>query len=376
MSSLAGDADQSGDAVAVATARAETLKAKQRVEAWDITEEDQVRSTPAPAVGTRRGCRKPIRPREHTVRNFVAVVARNYEKNPYHNWAHAWNVFATTGILLRDGWHDYADDVDIFALMVAALCHDLGHPGLTNEHFVNQGHRLARTYNNLAVLENMHAYTMYTILELPGCNLLEEFSAAEQAQFRAVATTAIMGTAMTVHFDLMKSLTQVKNARDAEELQEKPILDEKRFNHDAEVMKKIIVHAADLGNCVQPLGSYTQWAERIFMENHLQCEYEKGQKSSFESFAMEVNPGDSTKLAKFQLGFLDFIAVPFWETIVDLYPLLEDRRVAMHANVKYWRLEAAKTASSEVAEKTSPTLEVVEKTSATAPGGSTQQSTS
>ncbi len=52
-----------------------------------------------------------------------------------------------------------------FAILVAALAHDIGHPGVNNHFLVTTEHPLARTYNDRAVLENMHAATLVHILE-------------------------------------------------------------------------------------------------------------------------------------------------------------------------------------------------------------------
>ena len=40
-------------------------------------------------------------------------------------------------------------------MLVAALCHDLGHPGVSNKFLVETRHELAMTYNDRSCLENM-----------------------------------------------------------------------------------------------------------------------------------------------------------------------------------------------------------------------------
>lgn len=56
------------------------------------------------------------------------------------------------------------EPLDVFGLLVAAIGHDVNHPGVTNAFLVNSGHELAVKYNNNSVLENHHAATVLHIL--------------------------------------------------------------------------------------------------------------------------------------------------------------------------------------------------------------------
>ena len=42
------------------------------------------------------------------------------------------------------------------AAIMAAFCHDVNHPGVTNKHLVLTRDKIARRYNDISVLENMH----------------------------------------------------------------------------------------------------------------------------------------------------------------------------------------------------------------------------
>jgi hypothetical protein len=65
---------------------------------------------------------------------FVADVAAGYRDNPFHNWRHAFTVMHQCWLFLADdalGCH-LLDDLECLTLLLAALCHDMGHPGTTN----------------------------------------------------------------------------------------------------------------------------------------------------------------------------------------------------------------------------------------------------
>jgi hypothetical protein len=51
------------------------------------------------------------------------------------------------------------NDLEIFVLLLAALCHDVDHPGLNNAFLSASNDPLAIRYNDLSVLESHHAST-------------------------------------------------------------------------------------------------------------------------------------------------------------------------------------------------------------------------
>ena len=93
-------------------------------------------------------------------RNFLEEIKTLYSKNgnPYHNWIHGFSVLqATYNLLCSTPAGDLFDVLDIFALLIASLCHDADHSGRNNSFEVNKGSALAIQYNDVSVLENHHA---------------------------------------------------------------------------------------------------------------------------------------------------------------------------------------------------------------------------
>jgi hypothetical protein len=77
---------------------------------------------------------------------FLMVVKQNYNANPYHNWRHAFDVTqATFCFLTHFQAHTKLTPLDMLGLLVASLCHDLGHPGVNNAYMVT-------TMSDLAIL--------------------------------------------------------------------------------------------------------------------------------------------------------------------------------------------------------------------------------
>lgn len=88
--------------------------------------------------------------------NFVRTLCSKYNNNPYHNFQHAFDVTNVMYLFLKNtSAVNYLTTVDVFALMVAALAHDVGHPGLNNSFQVTCRSELAILYNDQCKLPSV-----------------------------------------------------------------------------------------------------------------------------------------------------------------------------------------------------------------------------
>lgn len=67
----------------------------------------------------------------------------------------------------------YFQDIGIFALLFAALMHDVDHPGNNNEFEINSKSPLALIYNDTSVLESHHASLAFRLLEKEDLNFMK-----------------------------------------------------------------------------------------------------------------------------------------------------------------------------------------------------------
>ena len=58
------------------------------------------------------------------------------------------------------------NQLEIFAVALAAVCHDVDHPGLTNAFLVAASDPIALRYNDKAVLESHHAATTFLTMRV------------------------------------------------------------------------------------------------------------------------------------------------------------------------------------------------------------------
>ena len=65
--------------------------------------------------------------------------------------------------------------IDYLVLFISAAAHDIDHPGNNNQWEINAKSKLSILYNDLSVLENHHAASLFFILEDDNCNIFNGF---------------------------------------------------------------------------------------------------------------------------------------------------------------------------------------------------------
>ncbi|CCI40817.1 unnamed protein product [Albugo candida] len=157
------------------------------------------------------GMDKKLRIDSDTIWNFIHAVKKHYHPNPYHNFLHAVGVLhATYMILTTTQATNLLTSLDIVGCLIAALCHDIDHPGHSNAYEVMAGTQLAMLYSDESVLEYHHAYTTFRLLtKVDEINVLKNLNPTEYRYIRKVIINAILGTDMANHFNLCEKLDKL-----------------------------------------------------------------------------------------------------------------------------------------------------------------------
>ncbi|KAI6044001.1 hypothetical protein EDC04DRAFT_501544 [Pisolithus marmoratus] len=148
-------------------------------------------------------------------------------QNSYHNFQHALDVLQAchaflcaagvvppAAVLCRDEgpWEPdrrgRADrlafelsNMDLFALFIAAIGHDVGHPGLTNLFMKNANAPLSTVFDGKSALEHMHYTILIHAMRRHGLGPLLDKPKVGQS-FRKSLAGIVLATDMGVHFDL------------------------------------------------------------------------------------------------------------------------------------------------------------------------------
>jgi hypothetical protein len=290
---------------------------------------------------------------------FVARIRQGYNDNPYHNWHHGCDVAHTTYLLLLHSHASaYMSKLEISACLIAALAHDVNHPGVNNGFLVKTKHELALLHNDKSPLENMHAAALYEIMRDDSCNILKHLSDEDWTDCRKQILTCILNTDMAVHFQNVKELEMF------EELQGQSVVDfmGKYITGDMPspppclenaanrlLIQHTFLHAADLSNPVKATSVYEKWVKRVTDEFFNQGDTEKG-------LGLPISPmcdRATTKIPGMQLGFIDFVIAPFYINLFKLFPVfLKPMAENLKNNYFHYADKHMVDASAEEVEKT------------------------
>jgi cAMP-specific phosphodiesterase 4 len=273
---------------------------------------------------------------EKALRNFLAIICKSYSnKNPYHNIYHCVDVSHATFLMinmLKDS-NAGLSHLECFALMVAAVAHDVDHPGVSNSYLVSSHHPLALTYNDISVLENKHASTLYAIVNSDKeADIFENLDHDSWIQVRKLIIDAIIHTDMTKHFPMMSRLEMMIQLRAANDDQ----IETSCFGQSQEdrlLLLSMILHAADISNPVRPITVASRWADMVTQEFFAQGDLEK-------SKGYPVSPmcdRQGTLLPETQVKFIEFIVAPYYNLIERIFPEFSCLTQRIDQNKQHWK---------------------------------------
>ena len=274
--------------------------------------------------------------------SYVFCVANGYNrKNPYHTDLHAADVTQSLLIYLIYGNLQKLlelNQIDLVSIFCAAMMHDLGHPGYTNNFLINTKNDLAIRYNDQSVLESYHVSEgFHIILKKEGCNIFDDLSNQDYKICRKRIIQCILATDMTLHnkeFQFLKSKIEtfgIKKGQNFEKIFES--LDPVTTYNLKQDFLNVLIHSADVSNPTKPLNIYKHWAKRCVDEFFRQGDTEKklGIPVSFNC------DRETVSLAQSQIGFIDGIVFPLFSVIVEFFPELDFTIENMKKNKQYFK---------------------------------------
>lgn len=312
----------------------------------------------------------------HRLRALLLSLRSAYhERNGYHNFKHAADVTqACYSFLLRMGLvpplhllceedHPVAAGVprrkwrrnraveqssigqllrpsDVFALMIACIGHDVGHPGLTNAYMVNARAPVAQVYDDKSILENFHTVTLIHMLRKFHFDefLGGDFGCLGDAAtpFRRVLESSILATDMSRHFAFVTDLTEMKKrmdaglSRNAEELEADRLL-----------LCAGLIKCADISNPTRPHRISRSWAAALQAEWAVQASIEAG--FGLPVTVITQDPNDAKAQAKGQVGFIDLFCRPLFAAMAGVVDEFGDFVDKLEAGRQAWEAFASRT---------------------------------
>lgn len=275
--------------------------------------------------------------------SFCKELMEGYNRDVvYHNDLHGADVCQTTLLQIEKG--DVCrklklGDIDLISVITAAAAHDYKHNGLNNNFQVTRGTDMALTYNDNTVLENWHvSQTFKTLLKQPN-NFVELFSPEEYRHFRRRMIDCILNTDMARH---VQQRTQMMGLLNQFEIKggvgiEKLLVSDqaKTFDNQQTVLSQI-VHTADLSNPAKIPAVFDKWTELVYSEFFSQGDIEKKLGMPVSSLCDR----DTVKIAKSQVGFIQYVVLPQFEMMMELFPELKFYQEGIEENLKRYKIKA------------------------------------
>uniref|UniRef100_A0AAQ4NUU5 Phosphodiesterase n=1 Tax=Gasterosteus aculeatus aculeatus TaxID=481459 RepID=A0AAQ4NUU5_GASAC len=264
------------------------------------------------AIFQERDLLKTFRIPVDTFVTYVMTLEDHYHANvAYHNSLHAADVTQSTHVLLSTPALDAVfTDLEILAALFAAAIHDVDHPGVSNQFLINTNSELALMYNDESVLENHHLAVGFKLLHEENCDIFQNLSKRQRQSLRKLVIDMVLATDMSKHMSLLADL---KTMVETKKVTSSGVLLLDHYTDRIQVLRNM-VHCADLSNPTKPLAVYRQWTERIMEEFFRQGDKERER-------GMEISPmcdKHTASVEKSQVGFIDYIVHPLWETWGDL----------------------------------------------------------
>ena len=251
--------------------------------------------------------------------NWVEKITKGYNRNnSYHHDLHAADITHTSFIFFKYGLiHEIAkfDISMICAVILSCICHDYKHPGVNSNYLIETDDDAALIYNDISVLENMHASEAFKLMHAnSNYNIFEGFDRETYKKMRKRIISCVLSTDMINHnlaIDFLNNHLSNKN---------------KPEDNDKQEYMNLVVHGSDISNPTKIYDIYSGWAKLILEEFFSQGDKEKkiGIKCSYDR--------DKVSIYQNQLDFMNFIVLPFFSLVTKVFPKLDFLLVNLNNN--------------------------------------------
>lgn len=226
------------------------------------------------------------------LKDLVQQITNAYCPHAFHSIQHASHVVLSLKKMLDSCEVNPFDPLTHFSLIVAALVHDVDHPGVPNLQLVEENDALAKIYKT-SVAERNSLDVFWNILNQPSFTVLRRAiyqTSDEFEHFRQVMVQAILAT------DIMDKSMQQDRLRRAEACARPGSICSKEKQTTSLIEN--LMQAADISHTMQSWELYHKWNGRLFDEMSAAYSAGRGTRDPAEFWY------------KGEFGFFDFVVIP------------------------------------------------------------------
>ena len=273
--------------------------------------------------------------------SFLFTVSNGYKMSTlYHNSLHGADVTQSLCVyFLNSNIEEICETtvLDLLGMIVSAMGHDLGHPGLNNNYLINASSDLAITYNDSSCLENFHTSFLFKILKQEENNIIEKLSVQNYKTLRKRMISQILATDMVHHGENITLIrSKIKAWQEEGDGQTRFNLltgNEKTKFDEQQLLLNYLIHMADLGHNTKKFEISRTWVKLLCEEFWKQGDKEKA-KGLPISFMCDRNNID---VPASQVGFLRGFIVSSFDCLVSMFPNLKFTIENAENNIKEWK---------------------------------------
>ncbi|GBC09025.1 hypothetical protein RclHR1_08560001 [Rhizophagus clarus] len=282
-------------------------------------------------------------------RFLLAIRQAYHDSNPYHNFTHAVDVLQAIFFFLCEmnllpslfsGYkrqskssglqrpNDLLRSSDVFALLLASIGHDVGHPGVNNDFLIQSQTPLAQLYNDKSVLESFHVMTLFNLMQKYGFKIYDSEPPCETkySEFRKIVVNAILATDMQLHNNYVKDIKEQTlrfKSTDFDPYQ--------KLAEEKSIIIGALIKCADISNTARPYHIAKSWSNVLLQEFSCQGNLER-------KLGLPVAPVNDGRVSQpdSQIGFIDYCAMPLFKIVSELIPEIEFTLRYLELNRKTW----------------------------------------
>ena len=275
--------------------------------------------------------------KQEQLNDYLDELESRYFQNPYHNNTHGADVMCSFMYLLTtSSIIEKLTTIELFATILACLAHDVSHKAKNNRFLIMTQDSLAVQYNDVSVLEMMHASTVFSLLQTEKFNFLPSKGIESFSWFRKIVIETILATDMAKYFDHLAHFKS-KYLNEAYSLE----------NPDTRLdFFKVLIKCSDVGHSAKKIELHERWCGLIMEEFFNQGDLEKSLNLTISMFCDREN----TNIPKSQAGFIRNIVLPVFNI---LYSVTESEKLMvscvkqLESNADYWELKIANKNQTE-----------------------------
>uniref|UniRef100_A0A3B5Q754 Phosphodiesterase n=1 Tax=Xiphophorus maculatus TaxID=8083 RepID=A0A3B5Q754_XIPMA len=227
---------------------------------------------------------------------WVLTVRRGYRSHlPYHNWSHALSTAQSMFAMLMKN----LSRLEILALMIATLNHDIDHRGVSNSYIERSQQPLAQLYGHSS-LENHHYNLCIFIMNNTGSQILSNLSDEDHRSVLHMIKRAVLATNLNIYIRRGEFFSLAEKSRV-----------NWRSEKQRDLLRSMLMTASDLSAITKPWPEQKRIANLVAMEFFAQGDKER---EEFKTKPIDVmDRENSTRLPYMQVEYIDEICFPLYK---------------------------------------------------------------